>query len=921
MKMRFKRSLSILLALTLVCLICACAPLTAYAEDSDAYSVTGTCGKVNAADINWFAFSDRTMVFLGTGAMQDYSIAASGNSTAPWFGDDMTIISSTLFSTKIVVESGVTTIGDYAFYLSPLYATYTTKMFMTISSIDLSDTVTSIGDYAFYRQGIENINIPPTVTHIGTHAFGQCNDLESINYYGDPAQLTWDHDGEEAEFTVTGNKMTCHILSSYTNAQTAAFNDLERFKSIGLEFVNDLNNPYETAEDGIDRNIALYYGATNSKVFAGAAPFIVVGKFNGNKKSTTFGSNGFVSCVKKGDTYYLLTDHNGTLSQATVDSNGKATATGAADSGLKLTLRHEYIGGDIVKVIYSLKNESGAAVSGIKLGSSGDIKIGADDRAAVDPLMNGANQVGFYMSSTKAFDQSGDEYATLGFVASNINNPATGDPYPAASFFYGKVGANVTNTAAGTRDKHVFPVRIFEPNATGSSASNEYWSYSNTEYPSGHDAGMSYHWDDISLDNNETKEYVVLYSIYGGSTRDGTKMVADMTSPHYTVTWQNYDETTVLQKQSVRNTLNPAYSGVTPTKPSDKDYHYRFIGWTDGTNNYGPNELPAVSGDVTYTARFEAVTRPFYASHSLSLNGDIAVNFYVDVETIEGLTVDSVRGGSKIVTMDFRWFDKHSQYTISSDDYDAGLGLFKATCNVAAAEMMFPITATVYVRDSGAAAPGTLQSGDKFTERYRIRDYADVILDPASAFSAAYAAKYPERYTALVDLIKKMLDYGAKSQVVFDRYRDKDGASIAAANSGVSYTMTPHAIDAGTPDMETDLSTIGLEYAGSTLTLETTTTLSHYYIVRNRTAFDAVKESANVDYHVNGSYICFEWSNIAAKDLDVPQVFTIGSLSYSYSAIQFAQRMQVYNRPGEYDLATALYWYNDAAKAYFALLS
>ena len=419
MKRKMRSAVSILLSVLV--LIGMLMTSTVMAGAADPFRVSGNCGKITESDIHWYAFEDRSMVFFGKGPMKDYTLDKSGFSTAPWFSTDMSLVSETIFSTKIVIESGITTIGDYAFYLNAQYNMYV-KAFMTIKSIDLSDKVTSIGKYAFYKQEIETINLPPSVKHIGTKAFGQCANLSYINYYGDPPTLVWDHEEGEAEFS---RPVTCHILESYKD-QESDFN--ERFASIGLTFSADLENPYEFAgeELNIDRDIALYYGAPHSSVFAGAVPFIVVGTFDGSKKSTTYGSKGFVSGVKlsgsEGDSYYLLSDTNGTLKKVVFDesNNGRAASLSTEDSGLSLKIRHEYIGSDIVKVIYTLKNETEDAISGISLGSTGDIKIGADDRAAIEPLYNGENQVGFYMSSSKDFDYSGSDFATLGFIANNI---------------------------------------------------------------------------------------------------------------------------------------------------------------------------------------------------------------------------------------------------------------------------------------------------------------------------------------------------------------------------------------------------------------------------------------------------------------------------------------------------------------------
>lgn len=82
--------------------------------------------------------------------------------------------------------------------------------------------------------------------------------------------------------------------------------------------------------------------------------------------------------------------------------------------------------------------------------------------------------------------------------------------------------------------------------------------------------------------------------------------------PKYTVTWKNEDGTTLETDNDVAEGTTPTYDGTTPTKAND-DYHsYNFSGWTDGTNTYGASDtLPAVTGDVTYTAKYTVFTKQF----------------------------------------------------------------------------------------------------------------------------------------------------------------------------------------------------------------------------------------------------------------------------------------------------------------------
>ena len=88
-------------------------PLTAQAASS------GTCG----ASLNWTLNDAGTLTISGKGKMTDYE--AGG---APW-GTDVV---------KLVIEPGVTSIGNYAFYNC-------TKL----TTAEVSNHVTSVGDASF----------------------------------------------------------------------------------------------------------------------------------------------------------------------------------------------------------------------------------------------------------------------------------------------------------------------------------------------------------------------------------------------------------------------------------------------------------------------------------------------------------------------------------------------------------------------------------------------------------------------------------------------------------------------------------------------------------------------------------------------------------------------------------------------------
>lgn len=59
-----------------------------------------------------------------------------------------------------------------------------------LTAVDLPESLTCIGEYAFYSSGLETVNIPAGVTAIGKEAFGCCEKLESMELDGDNANYT-----------------------------------------------------------------------------------------------------------------------------------------------------------------------------------------------------------------------------------------------------------------------------------------------------------------------------------------------------------------------------------------------------------------------------------------------------------------------------------------------------------------------------------------------------------------------------------------------------------------------------------------------------------------------------------------------------------------------------------------------------------
>ena len=138
----------------------AAIPTTMPASDISLVAVykepSGTCGE----NATW-SLANGVLTISGTGDMANYS--DTGDNTAPWteYREDIT---------TVIIEDGVTGIGDYSF--GDCY---------DLTSVTIGNSVTSIGDYVFgYCYDLTNVTIGSGVTSIGDYMFSYCSNLTSI---------------------------------------------------------------------------------------------------------------------------------------------------------------------------------------------------------------------------------------------------------------------------------------------------------------------------------------------------------------------------------------------------------------------------------------------------------------------------------------------------------------------------------------------------------------------------------------------------------------------------------------------------------------------------------------------------------------------------------------------------------------------
>ena len=141
-----KKWISFLLAAVLVLGLC---PQPVQAAQIVAY---GNCG-AEGDNVTWVLDDTGTITISGTGKMQNFYYA-------PWYN---------LSFNRVIIEPGVTTIGDYAF-----------ESCFGLKEVQIPEGVTYIGIRAFFCCQLTQVDLPDSVTRISNGAFHGCSGLADV---------------------------------------------------------------------------------------------------------------------------------------------------------------------------------------------------------------------------------------------------------------------------------------------------------------------------------------------------------------------------------------------------------------------------------------------------------------------------------------------------------------------------------------------------------------------------------------------------------------------------------------------------------------------------------------------------------------------------------------------------------------------
>ena len=233
------------------------------------------------------------------------------------------------------------------------------------------------------------------------------------------------------------------------------------------------------------------------------------------------------------------------------------------------------------------------------------------------------------------------------------------------------------------------------------------------------------------------------------------------------------------------------------------------------------------------------------AGHSISLDGDIAVNFYME------LAPEIAQ--SKTAYMQFTVPNTSTEYRDQKvyvkdlTPIEGGYYVFK--CRVAAKDMNSEITAQIQ---------GVDKESTPYT--YSVKEYADYLIEHKND-NAAYAKAAP--------FVEKMLQYGAYAKAYFDNATLDDLGEVEITAPKAAFDL---------PD--------GVTFEGATLSLKSQTTLSLYFSSETTLTFGM--NGKTVETAKNGAYQVARIRGIAAGELQDSFTLTVkigetvlGTITYS----------------------------------------
>jgi len=321
-----------------------------------------------------------------------------------------------------------------------------------------------------------------------------------------------------------------------------------------------------------------------------------------------------------------------------------------------------------------------------------------------------------------------------------------------------------------------------------------------------------------------------------------------------------------------------SFSSVAPKTAPEKD-GYTFAGWTKAGEAVG--DTVAGDADATYKPSYVLGEVEYV---SVTLEGDIGLNYYLNLPS--ELTADEA---AKV------------HFNVDGEEQTVNLADGQST----EYGMMYTAYVAADAYDKDVVMTIETTAGEAVTYTSSVKNYIEKIL-----------VSDDEELVKFQQTAEAMRDYGEAAQEYF-----AGNTTVDLANTQI----TADTLNDYRPITTVEGNTEGVYILGSTLVLESKTSLRYYFTTTEEIAatltckIDGVdaevykKSSATTDYY----YV--EIPNIAAQDLDKRFEVQIGAHSKSICALSYAYLVLSGNVADNslVNAMRALYLYNFAAQNYF----
>ncbi len=913
----------------------------------DLYLGRGTCGE----NLTWTLDKEGTLTISGTGAMDDYS---QNGTTVPWTPSEIK---------SLVIENGVTSIGPRAFYGCS-----------DLKEVSISQGVSSIGYMAFYMcKALTKVTLPASLTELGSNVFEGCSGLKTAGPLGSGCDLEFAWTETLPKNAFCGSSVRSVILpDTLTAIGDSAFRSCVYLEEInipngvttigskafmGCAWLLGIDLPDSVSQLG---ESAFYETGLTSIAFPANLSEIPDRTFYGCNGLETVTIPGTVTSIGHG-AFQKCTKLTTVTIQEGVTSMGDSVFSGCT------ALSRVTIPGSVMELSSSFNLCPNLKTLG-PMGGGYDIEVGW--KTAVPDSAFYMNSIlttvvipeGVTRLGSNAFSRCGNlEKVTVPASVTDIGNPGVGafnkcEKLKTAGpigggydFEFGWTEAipdNGLRSLSGLTSV-VLPASI---TAIGENAFQGCGALAEVTIPNGVTViGEQAFWNcasltEITIPASVTNIYVSAFRdctsltrivflgsnpgiyrpVFDGVTADAYYPADDATWTETvrqtcggTLTWIPMEGHTHSWKDATCTApktcsicgktegepLAHSWTDATCTAPKTCSICGETEGeplehiWDQGVTTQEPSYT--APGVTTFTCTLCAATRTeeipqldgtvIFRQISVSTAGDIGLNYYLE------LSEDLVSDPTSFLRFTF---DDQVQDVPLSQAIRSG-GNYRFSCKLAAKDMACPVTAQFYTAAGAVGAPGTSS----------VRDYCTYVIGYYGGTG---------QQTALVELLRAMLNYGAQSQISLKHnMSDLANTGLSAADQALPVPGDLTAYAARLSGREE-----GIQVTNASLILRTTTTIRVYFQLTGDKPIGDYAFTSGVKTLTpvkSGAQYYVDLVGIEARNLDTMYEIRCGGLTARYSGLSYVKGVLDYAGSPETskNMARALWGYAMAANAYF----